>query len=182
MPRNTEYPGYEVTEDGDVAVPSGDFDSTTQGSDDERYEFLIEEERIREAKIAAIRGSADFTKRNRLLVKAGDLAAHSRLSETFAAKLDREGGDSLPADRRAASDQSGAIRAIREACGECALKPFCELKADGVIQAIGLGTEVSKTTSDQRGRLRTRLKNKKNENNHFCETNLKPGRLKNEVA
>lgn len=180
----TEYDSHPSWEeqDGDVIVPSGDDTETPPTSDeiDGHYEYLMQEQQAREWQIDQIRQHADFTKRNRLLLEAGDLAAHSRKSETFASQLAKQGSDSLPADRRAETDRAEAKRAVSEACGACALRRFCDLKADGVRQAIGLDTEINPDTAQQRDRLRRRAG--KPENNHFCETNLNPARLKDDIG
>lgn len=180
MAETMTHPSW-VERDGDVCVPD------TVGSDPETseereayYEALQLEELSRNWQIDQTRQHADFGERNRLLGKAGELAAKSRATEGFAALLAREGRNSMPAERRAGTDHAKAMQTLHEACGACALKRFCDLKADGVIQDIGLGTIIDTDTKKQRDRLRRRVNNK--DNNHFCETNLKPERLDKDIA
>lgn len=180
MTDNITNPSW-VEIDGNVCVPDTvEGDPTTPEDLEAHYEALQLEELSRNWQIAQIREHAEFGLRNTLVGEAGKLAARSRATEGFAALLAKEGRDSMPAEGRAATDHAKAVQTLHEACGACALKRFCDFKADGVIQAIGLGTIIDTDTKRQRDRLRQRVKNE--ENNHFCETNLKPERLDEDRA
>lgn len=178
-------PTVMVDEQGDILPPddfnAGDVDkediyqAAAQHAQETRQTFCG----IQAAAVAAAR-QGNFAPRNNALRGAVRVAGES--NRDFGAALLRaygRGGD-IPgaesAEWRRRRRQEAAEQLVGLACRVCPLAALCEPGTDQrVLKAM---SEMGPDGQNTRARLRRRLNN----NNHFCSTNIKPARLRKEVA
>lgn len=182
MSRTINHEGnWVVTDGGDVVHPHdvGIVEIDDPLTADERDEAVVAAYEAEQADIAAIRSTADFTRRNRNLYgmtsKLGKVNQHNGAAGLLAE------GRYVPYYESAESAERSAVFAAeaahnlgQKACETCPLVRYCPIASDT--------DELAKTIRDKATRTRFRARVKSPANNHFCETDAKPGRLKKDEA
>lgn len=141
------------------------------------YSALAEADVQRRDSMEMIRNLADFAQRNETLHqmagKVGEENRHIGASEQLASGHYIKGYRNADhAAELAARSKAEARRLGEEACAACPLAEYCDTTADAVAANLQLATT--------RNRFKHRVEHA--ENDHLCETNLKPGRQKNSIA
>ena len=185
-PRSAVNAAGDVVPVDDVFTPDNTFPLT----DEQRYELAEEEDTDLQATIDEIRANGNFHPRNAAIAKAGDFVAKARRSDG-AAHLYASGIDTTDirgaasAASREVEERTAAINLGEQACKLCPLAEYCDLKG-GFIPLVHASSTQRAAIDDaktRRDRLRSKVKSGNfKKNNHFCKTNMQPGRLKKDVA
>ena len=172
--------GNFVEHNGEIVHPHdvGIFEESLLTGDEHQEAALAAYEEEQRA-IDAIRGSADFSARNRHLQELASKVSKANQHQGAARSID--GGRYVPRYNSAEHAERLAARALdwahelgQRACESCPLVNYCPIaeKPDKLVRAL------------RDAKVRDRFKNRVEveDNNRFCETNMKPGRLdKNEA-
>jgi len=166
-----------ITDEGDVVFPevSPDVDldelqarldqEEADRADKQRYD-----EHLRQAH------SGNSTGRNKLLAEAARLAGAANQSGGAAKRYAMGMADKIrgaaEAAERSIVERQKALELARIACRACPLKDFCVMGPTRLVDAL---SKTGKQGSSTRRRFLDRVKEPANK--HFCDDNLRPGRL-----
>ena len=166
-----------ITDEGDVVYPGGDLDVDP----DELQARLDQEEVDRAAeqrydKHLQRARSGDSARRNKLLLKTAQLAGAANQSEGAAKRYAMGMADKIrgaaEAAERSIAERQKALELARIACRACPLKDFCVMGPVALVDAL---SKTGKPGNSTRQRFSRRVEEPGNK--HYCDDNLRPGRL-----
>ena len=170
-----------INEDGDIRVAADvtDLPMANQGRIARMHTRYEEPPEVTEEyDITDIRMNADFSERNALLPKMVGKIAESNRHEGAAIAMEK--GRYVPKYRDSESAREAAMYAYgvakelgKKACDACPLAEYCQIDPAKLRQTL---------SDDKNTRNRFKLRVSHPDNNHFCETNLAPGRQNDRVA
>ena len=166
-----------ITDEGDVVFPEVspdvDPDELQARLDQEEADRAAEQrydEHLRQAH------SGNFTERNKSLAEAARLAGTANRSRGAGKMHDMGRADKIrgaaEAAERSIAERQKALELARIACRACPLKDFCVMGPVALVDAL---SKTGKQGSSTRRRFLDRVKEPANK--HFCDDNLRPGRL-----
>ena len=162
-----------ITDEGDVVFPDVDPDELQASLDQEEADRKAEqryEEHLQQAR------SGNFTGRNKLLTDAARWAGAANQSEGAAKRYAMGMADKIrgaaEAAERSIVERQKALELARIACQACPLKDFCVMGPVALVDAL---SKTGKQGSSTRRRFLDRVKEPGNK--HYCDDNLRPGRL-----
>ena len=166
-----------VDAEGDIVYPGGDPDVDP----DELQARLDREEADRKAEqcydehLQRAR-SDDSARRNKLLLKTAQLAGAANRSRGAGKMHDMGRADKIrgaaEATERSIAERQKALELARTACRACPLEEFCVMGPTRLVDAL---SKTGKQGNSTRQRFSRRVE--KPDNKHFCDNNLRPGRL-----
>ena len=166
-----------ITDEGDVVFPEVGPDVDP----DELQVSLAQEEADRAAgqrydKHLQRARSGDFAGRNKILGKTAKLAGAANRSRGAGNMYDIGRADKIrgaaEAAERSIVERQKALELARIACRACPLKDFCVMGPEELVDAL---SKTGKQGNSTRQRFSRRVE--KPDNKHFCDNNLRPGRL-----
>ena len=166
-----------ITDEGDVVYPGGDLDvdpdELQARLDQEEADRAAEqryEEHLQQAR------SGNFAGRNKLLAKTAQLAGAANRSRGAGKMHDMGRADKIrgaaEAAERSIAERQKALELARIACRACPLKDFCVMGPVALVDAL---SKTGKPGNSTRQRFSRRVE--KPGNKHYCDDNLRPGRL-----
>ncbi|WP_338520690.1 hypothetical protein V4210_03730 [Candidatus Nanosynbacter sp. BB002] len=166
-----------ITDEGDVVYPGGDLDvdpDELQARLDQEEADRAAEQRYDEHLQRA--HSGNFTGRNKLLAKTAQLAGAANRSRGAGKMHDMGRADKIrgaaEAAERSIAERQKALELARIACRACPLKDFCVMGPVALVDAL---SKTGKPGNSTRQRFSRRVE--KPGNKHYCDDNLRPGRL-----
>ncbi len=122
--------------------------------------------------------SDDFIGRNKSLAEAARLAGAANQSEgaakRYAMGMAAKIRGAAEAAERSIVERQKALELARIACRACPLEDFCVMGPTRLVDAL---SKTGKPGSSTRRRFLDRVRVKEPANKHFCDDNLRPGRL-----
>lgn len=168
-----------ITDEGDVVFPEVspdvDLDELQARLDQEEADRAAEQhydEHLQRAR------SGNFAGRNKLLLKTAQLAGAANRSRGAGKMHDMGRADKIrgaaEAAERSIVERQKALELARIACRACPLEDFCVMGPTRLVDAL---SKTGKPGSSTRRRFLDRVRVKEPANKHFCDDNLRPGRL-----